>query len=162
MKLALLLEDSISRFRFLQSCLGLAGCLCVLYAVFTPFWLKDGGLWAEWNDTDSGQMSEKDVFSGKSRLLVTWFMFACRQQLTEGVRARVFGGGGGRSGVDAAGQVSVSAVKSTCFLFWASLRGDLLHVPRHLMGGGGGRDEGTSHLGERKIAREFLAFCKQV
>lgn len=63
MKPAELLKDSISRFRFSQSCLGLAGCLCVLYAVFTPFWLKDGGLWAEWNDTDSGQMSERDGFN---------------------------------------------------------------------------------------------------
>lgn len=73
MKPAELLEDSISRFRFSQSCLGLAGCLCVLYAVFTPFWLKDGGLWAEWNDTDSGQMSERDGFNGESLLQVTWF-----------------------------------------------------------------------------------------
>lgn len=66
MKPAELLEDSISRFRFSQSCLGLAGCLCVLYAVVTPFWLKDAGLWAEWNDTDSGERSESDGFNGES------------------------------------------------------------------------------------------------
>lgn len=57
------LGDSISRFRFSQSCVGLAGCLCVLYAVFTPFWLKERGLWAEWNDTESNQMNQKDVFN---------------------------------------------------------------------------------------------------
>ncbi|KAG7521697.1 hypothetical protein JOB18_004503 [Solea senegalensis] len=51
------LDDSISRFRFTQSCVGLAGCLCVCYAVWTPFWLKDRGLWAEWNSTDSQQTS---------------------------------------------------------------------------------------------------------
>uniref|UniRef100_A0A3P8SJU4 Si:ch211-256a21.4 n=1 Tax=Amphiprion percula TaxID=161767 RepID=A0A3P8SJU4_AMPPE len=43
--------DSISRFRFAQSCLGLAGCLCVCYAVCTPFWLNGRGLWTEWNNT---------------------------------------------------------------------------------------------------------------
>uniref|UniRef100_A0A3Q3XIY4 Uncharacterized protein n=1 Tax=Mola mola TaxID=94237 RepID=A0A3Q3XIY4_MOLML len=47
--------DAISRFRFSQSCVGLAGCVCVLYAVLTPFWLKDRGLWAEQNDTRSEQ-----------------------------------------------------------------------------------------------------------
>lgn len=53
------LGDSISRFRFAQSCVGLAGCLCVCYAVWTPFWLKDRGLWAEWNNTTSDQTSHK-------------------------------------------------------------------------------------------------------
>lgn len=45
------LDDSISRFRFAQSCIGLAGCLCVCYAIWTPFWLKGRGLWTkqEWN-----------------------------------------------------------------------------------------------------------------
>lgn len=47
------LGDSISRFRFAQSCLGLAGCLCVCYAVCTPFWLNGRGLWTEWNNTTS-------------------------------------------------------------------------------------------------------------
>uniref|UniRef100_A0A3Q2XU44 Si:ch211-256a21.4 n=1 Tax=Hippocampus comes TaxID=109280 RepID=A0A3Q2XU44_HIPCM len=46
------LKDTISRFRFTQSCVGLSGCLCVSYAVWTPFWLKDGGLWTEWNDAE--------------------------------------------------------------------------------------------------------------
>uniref|UniRef100_A0A3B4UYK6 Si:ch211-256a21.4 n=1 Tax=Seriola dumerili TaxID=41447 RepID=A0A3B4UYK6_SERDU len=46
------LGDSISRFRFAQSCVGLAGCLCVCYAVSTPFWLKERGLWAEWNNNE--------------------------------------------------------------------------------------------------------------
>ncbi|XP_010737157.3 uncharacterized protein si:ch211-256a21.4 [Larimichthys crocea] len=54
------LSDSISRFRFLQSCVGLAGCLCVCFAVWTPFWLKEKGLWAEWNNTKSDQTNLKD------------------------------------------------------------------------------------------------------
>lgn len=59
------LGDSISRFRFAQSCLGLAGCICVCYAVCTPFWLKDNGLWAEWNNSTSDQTSDEvdTVFS---------------------------------------------------------------------------------------------------
>ncbi|XP_059190399.1 uncharacterized protein si:ch211-256a21.4 [Centropristis striata] len=52
------LGDSISRFRFSQSCVGLVGCLCVCYAVCTPFWLKDRGLWTEWNNTTSDQTSK--------------------------------------------------------------------------------------------------------
>ncbi|XP_035521224.1 uncharacterized protein si:ch211-256a21.4 [Morone saxatilis] len=54
------LGDSISRFRFSQSFVGLAGCLCVCYAVWTPFWLKEGGLWTEWNNTKSDQTFRKD------------------------------------------------------------------------------------------------------
>ncbi|XP_069557992.1 uncharacterized protein [Brachyistius frenatus] len=59
------LGDSISRFRLGQSCLGFAGCLFVCYAVCTPFWLKDRGLWTEWNTTRSDQTNRKDdlVFS---------------------------------------------------------------------------------------------------
>lgn len=59
------LGDSISRFRFSQSCVGLAGCLCVCYAVWTPFWLNDRGLWAQWNNTKTDQITREDgiVFS---------------------------------------------------------------------------------------------------
>ncbi|XP_023262453.1 uncharacterized protein LOC111655339 [Seriola lalandi dorsalis] len=53
------LGDSISRFRFAQSCVGLAGCLCVCYAVWTPFWLKERGLWAEWNNNTADQDGRK-------------------------------------------------------------------------------------------------------
>ncbi|XP_022610395.1 uncharacterized protein LOC111228671 [Seriola dumerili] len=53
------LGDSISRFRFAQSCVGLAGCLCVCYAVSTPFWLKERGLWAEWNNNTADQEGRK-------------------------------------------------------------------------------------------------------
>lgn len=59
------LGDAISRFRFSQSCVGLAGCVCVLYAVLTPFWLKDRGLWAEQNDTRSEQTKHNDIFDGE-------------------------------------------------------------------------------------------------
>ncbi|XP_013860988.1 uncharacterized protein si:ch211-256a21.4 [Austrofundulus limnaeus] len=54
------LGDSIGRFRFAQSCLGLVGCLCVNYAVWTPFWLKQKGLWATWNEDTSDQTNSKD------------------------------------------------------------------------------------------------------
>ncbi|XP_077953730.1 uncharacterized protein LOC120812821 [Gasterosteus aculeatus] len=54
------LRDSNSRFRFSQSCVGLAGCLCVCYAVWTPFWLKDRGLWTAGNNTKSDQTSSRD------------------------------------------------------------------------------------------------------
>lgn len=54
------LDDSIGRFRFSQSCLGLVGCLCVCYAVWTPYWVKDRGLWTEWNATESDQTNPKD------------------------------------------------------------------------------------------------------
>ncbi|XP_029289973.1 uncharacterized protein LOC115009847 [Cottoperca gobio] len=53
------LGDSISRFRFAQSCVGLAGCLCVCYAVCTPFWMKDRGLWTQCNNTKSDQTNRK-------------------------------------------------------------------------------------------------------
>ncbi|XP_056273388.1 uncharacterized protein si:ch211-256a21.4 [Pseudoliparis swirei] len=56
------LGDSISRFRFAQSCVGLAGCLCVCYAVCTPLWLKERGLWTRWNNTKSDQTNrEEDI-----------------------------------------------------------------------------------------------------
>lgn len=54
------LGDSISRFRFTHSCVGLAGCLCVSYAIWTPFWLKDRGLWTKWNDTKTDLTNLKD------------------------------------------------------------------------------------------------------
>lgn len=54
------LDDSISRFRFAQSCVGLTGCLCVCYAVWTPFWLEDRGLWTEWNDTKSDHVAQRE------------------------------------------------------------------------------------------------------
>ncbi|KAM4618483.1 uncharacterized protein ACJ7VT_007863 [Polymixia lowei] len=53
------LKDSTARFRFAESCLGLLGCLCVCYAVWTPFWLTDRGLWTEWNNTEPSQAGER-------------------------------------------------------------------------------------------------------
>ncbi|XP_060892572.1 uncharacterized protein si:ch211-256a21.4 [Labrus mixtus] len=54
------LGDAIGRFRFSQSCVGLAGCLCVCYAVCTPFWLNERGLWAQWNNTKSDHIIRED------------------------------------------------------------------------------------------------------
>ncbi|XP_014883941.1 uncharacterized protein LOC106945046 [Poecilia latipinna] len=49
------LGDSIGRFRFAQSCLGLAGCVCVCYSICTPHWLKDKRPWLIWNNNSSNQ-----------------------------------------------------------------------------------------------------------
>lgn len=54
------LDDSISRFRLAQSGLGLGGCLCVTYAVWTPFWLNERGLWTDWNNTSSDETHRRD------------------------------------------------------------------------------------------------------
>ncbi|KAM9816081.1 uncharacterized protein si:ch211-256a21.4 [Syngnathus typhle] len=56
-------KDTISRFRFTQCCVGLGGCLCVSYAVWTPFWLKDGGLWTEWNKTKGDPVIDGVIFN---------------------------------------------------------------------------------------------------
>lgn len=61
----LLEGDSISRFRVFQSCVGLAGCLCVIYAVWTPFWLKDRGLWTQGNDTKTEPSGNNDALYGE-------------------------------------------------------------------------------------------------
>ncbi|CAL8260430.1 unnamed protein product [Merluccius merluccius] len=39
------LEDSAGRFRVAEACVGLLGCACVCYAVWTPDWFAGGGLW---------------------------------------------------------------------------------------------------------------------
>lgn len=67
------LGDSVSRFRFSQSCVGFAGCLCVIYAVWTPYWLKDRGLWAEWNNTNTEQTNHKGVFNGERQTALPLF-----------------------------------------------------------------------------------------
>lgn len=55
---ALELEDPACRFRLAHSFVGLLGCLCVAYAVWTPQWLGDQGLWAEWNNTENDQTGD--------------------------------------------------------------------------------------------------------
>ncbi|MGH0169606.1 UNVERIFIED_CONTAM: hypothetical protein FKN15_059137 [Acipenser sinensis] len=44
-------ENLASRFRKIESLLGLAGCLLVLYAVWSPDWIRGEGLWVTGNDT---------------------------------------------------------------------------------------------------------------
>ncbi|XP_053497487.1 uncharacterized protein si:ch211-256a21.4 [Ictalurus furcatus] len=46
------LVDSTSRFRFAESCLGLVGCVCISYAVWTPDWLDEKGLWSRGNESN--------------------------------------------------------------------------------------------------------------
>ncbi|XP_033824103.1 uncharacterized protein si:ch211-256a21.4 [Periophthalmus magnuspinnatus] len=59
--LKLELDDPISRFRLAQSCVGLAGCLCVSYAIWTPFWLDNRGLWtAQGNNTKTDLIKSRD------------------------------------------------------------------------------------------------------
>uniref|UniRef100_A0A1A8RYN9 Uncharacterized protein n=1 Tax=Nothobranchius rachovii TaxID=451742 RepID=A0A1A8RYN9_9TELE len=55
------LGDSINRFRFAQSGLGLAGCLCVCYAVWSPSWFQEKGLWSTWNSSSSDQTTRTDA-----------------------------------------------------------------------------------------------------
>ncbi|XP_041853628.1 uncharacterized protein si:ch211-256a21.4 isoform X2 [Melanotaenia boesemani] len=69
------LGDSTSRFRSAQSWLGLTGCLCVCYAVCTPFWLKDKGLWAEWNDSKSDE-TNNEVLEAERVFGVVSFLMA--------------------------------------------------------------------------------------
>lgn len=83
------LGDTISRFRFSQCCVGLAGCLCVLYAVWTPFWLKERGLWTEWNDTESDQINHKDTFNGEQQATFTSLTCLCSRQFIR-LRLSVF------------------------------------------------------------------------
>lgn len=45
------LVDLRSRFRFIESCLGLMGCLCISYAIWTPQWLDGRSLWSSGNET---------------------------------------------------------------------------------------------------------------
>ncbi|XP_027860956.1 uncharacterized protein LOC114136833 [Xiphophorus couchianus] len=54
------LRDSISRFRFAQSCLGLTGCVCVCYSICTPHWLKDKRWWLISNNNSSNQERHGD------------------------------------------------------------------------------------------------------
>ncbi|XP_051976138.1 uncharacterized protein LOC127638599 [Xyrauchen texanus] len=46
------LVDSRSRFRFIESCIGLIGCWFISYAIWTPRWLNDRGLWSSENQTN--------------------------------------------------------------------------------------------------------------
>ncbi|XP_041966439.1 uncharacterized protein si:ch211-256a21.4 [Alosa sapidissima] len=41
------------RFQVIESCVGLLGCLFVMVAVWTPFWLGSQGLWTVVNTTSS-------------------------------------------------------------------------------------------------------------
>lgn len=59
------LGDNISRFRVCQSCVGLVGSLSVIYAVWTPFWLKDQGLWSTGNATEMETSNNNNVFNGE-------------------------------------------------------------------------------------------------
>ncbi|KAK7121743.1 hypothetical protein R3I93_022733 [Phoxinus phoxinus] len=45
------LVDSRSRFRFIESCLGLMGCLCINFAIWTSQWLDGRSLWSSKNET---------------------------------------------------------------------------------------------------------------
>lgn len=46
------LWDSTSRFRFIESCLGLIGCLSISFAVWTTDWIDGRGLWVSGNDSE--------------------------------------------------------------------------------------------------------------
>ncbi|XP_024281120.1 uncharacterized protein LOC112253366 [Oncorhynchus tshawytscha] len=50
--------DSVSRFRLAESCVGLAGCLCVAYSVWTPRWLNDKGLWTNGDNSTNTDIDQ--------------------------------------------------------------------------------------------------------
>ncbi|XP_075998407.1 uncharacterized protein LOC142992030 [Genypterus blacodes] len=54
------LDTTTSRFRVAHCGVGLAGCLCVSYAVWTPLWINGRGLWSEWAETENDPMTHKD------------------------------------------------------------------------------------------------------
>lgn len=157
------LGDSISRFRFSQSCVGLAGCLCVLYAVFTPFWLKERGLWAEWNDTESNQMNQKDVFNGEWWPFFNSFFFfaidnssvwlrvSSKVWLTDSELKKTWT----NSSVQGRPVYQLSH-RHVCFFFWALLKGDLF-PPLSLLRESNRWGEGTSGnmLGCRWVPRHL-------
>ncbi|KAK1788904.1 hypothetical protein P4O66_015808 [Electrophorus voltai] len=59
------LVDSASRFRFVESCLGLVGCLCVSYAVWTDDWLDKRGLWETRTvSNNTSSWSEEQIIQG--------------------------------------------------------------------------------------------------
>ncbi|KAF7702197.1 hypothetical protein C0J45_9566 [Silurus meridionalis] len=59
------LVDSTSRFRFAESCLGLMGCLCISYAVWTPEWMDGKGLWSTGNESNSlGSWTQEHAIQG--------------------------------------------------------------------------------------------------
>lgn len=61
--------DSVSRFRLAESCVGLAGCLCVAYSVWTPCWLNDKGLWTNGDNSTNTDIDQTRgiIFNGESR-----------------------------------------------------------------------------------------------
>uniref|UniRef100_A0A3P9LDQ9 Uncharacterized protein n=1 Tax=Oryzias latipes TaxID=8090 RepID=A0A3P9LDQ9_ORYLA len=63
------LRNSASRYRFVQSCLGLAGCFFVCYAVSTPFWLKNKGREGIWTHFLSDGLEHRCTVFGVCPLL---------------------------------------------------------------------------------------------
>lgn len=63
------LIDSMSRFRFAESCLGLAGCMCISYAVWTSDWLDGKGLWSSGNESNPvDSWTQGPAIRGEKRL----------------------------------------------------------------------------------------------
>lgn len=59
--------DSVSWFRLAESCVGLAGCLCVAYSVWTPRWLNDKGLWTNGDNSTDIDQTRGIIFNGEAR-----------------------------------------------------------------------------------------------
>ncbi|RVE72025.1 hypothetical protein OJAV_G00057710 [Oryzias javanicus] len=85
------LRDSDSRYRFAQSCLGLTGCVSVCYAVSTPFWFKDEGLWAKSinNQSDQANSENEGVFNALEAERV-FGLISCLMALSTGALCLVF------------------------------------------------------------------------
>ncbi|KAI1904022.1 hypothetical protein AGOR_G00001410 [Albula goreensis] len=64
---ALELDNWGGRFRFGEACVGVLGCLCVAYAVWTPFWLGDAGLWTLGNSSELDAAADTEL-AGRTSL----------------------------------------------------------------------------------------------
>ncbi|KAJ8003009.1 hypothetical protein DPEC_G00164920 [Dallia pectoralis] len=58
-------EDTGSRFRLAESCVGFTGCLCVTYSVWSSRWLGDEGLWTSRNNVTNadGDSDPSTIFN---------------------------------------------------------------------------------------------------
>ncbi|XP_064169950.1 uncharacterized protein si:ch211-256a21.4 [Anguilla rostrata] len=87
---ALELDNVGSQFRFAEACVGFLGCLFVGYAVCTPCWLGDTGLWTVGNSSepDAGRMQEV-IFKALEAEQV-FGVLSCLMALGSGVLCLVF------------------------------------------------------------------------
>ncbi|XP_028814833.1 uncharacterized protein LOC114767332 [Denticeps clupeoides] len=84
--------DPGSRFRVAESCLGLVGCACVIYAVLAPRWMDGQGLWTQADTSPSeGEQPGENVDAVKVLEFERVFaVFSCIMAMCSGVLCLVF------------------------------------------------------------------------